>query len=36
MAIGLTGELAIGLGPLTLAYLIAAAITDLLALGPEA
>jgi hypothetical protein len=36
MAIGLTGELAIGLGPLTLAYLIGAAITDLLALGPEA
>jgi len=36
MALGLTGELAIGLGPLTLAYLISAAITDLLALGPEA
>jgi len=36
IAIGLTGELAIGLGPLTLAYLISAALTDLLALGPEA
>ncbi len=36
MLIDLTGELAIGLGPLALAYLIAAAITDLLSLGPQA
>jgi len=33
---GLPGALLIGLGPLSLAYLIVAAITNLLALGPEA
>jgi hypothetical protein len=33
---GLPGSVLIGLGPLMLAYLIKAALTDLLALGPEA
>ncbi|HEY5338446.1 MAG TPA: hypothetical protein VIJ85_09600 [Rhizomicrobium sp.] len=33
---GLLGQLVIGLGPLMLAYLVEAALTDLLALGPEA
>ncbi|HUO91312.1 MAG TPA: hypothetical protein VMU22_00235 [Rhizomicrobium sp.] len=32
---GITGAVLIGLGPLMLAYLIKAALTDLLALGPE-
>ena len=32
---GLPGSVLIGLGPLSLAYLIKAALTDLLALGPE-
>jgi hypothetical protein len=36
MLVALPGELLIGLGPLMLAYLIVAAITDLLALGPDA
>ena len=36
MLIELPGELLIGLGPLMLAYLIVAAVTDLLSLGPEA
>ncbi len=36
MLVELPGELIIGLGPLMLAYLIVAAVTDLLSLGPEA
>lgn len=36
MLVALPGQLLIGLGPLMLAYLIVAAVTDLLALGPEA
>jgi len=36
MLVDLPGELLIGLGPLMLAYLIVAAVTDLLSLGPEA
>jgi hypothetical protein len=36
MLVDLPGELIIGLGPLMLAYLILAAVTDLLSLGPEA
>jgi hypothetical protein len=36
MLVDLPGELLIGLGPLMLAYLILAAVTDLLSLGPEA
>jgi hypothetical protein len=36
MLVELPGELIIGLGPLMLAYLINAAVTDLLSLGPEA
>jgi len=36
MLVDLPGELLIGLGPLMLAYLINAAVTDLLSLGPEA
>jgi hypothetical protein len=36
MLVGIPGQLLIGLGPLMLAYLIDAAVTDLLALGPEA
>lgn len=33
---GIAGEFTIGIGPLMLAYLIIAALTDLIALGPEA
>jgi len=33
---GLPGQILIGLGPLSLAYLIVAAVTNLIALGPEA
>ncbi|HUJ03844.1 MAG TPA: hypothetical protein VLW75_09425, partial [Rhizomicrobium sp.] len=33
---GITGDVLIGLGPLMLAYLIDAALTNLMALGPEA
>jgi hypothetical protein len=36
MLVELPGQLLIGLGPLMLAYLIFAAVTDLLSLGPEA
>lgn len=36
MLVDIPGELIIGLGPLMLAYLIVAAVTDLLSLGPEA
>lgn len=36
MLVDLPGQLLIGLGPLMLAYLIVAAVTDLLSLGPEA
>jgi hypothetical protein len=36
MLVDLPGELLIGLGPLMLAYLILAAVTDLLSLGPDA
>jgi hypothetical protein len=36
MLVGLPGEVLIGLGPLALAYLIVAALTNLLALSPEA
>jgi hypothetical protein len=36
MLVDIPGELLIGLGPLMLAYLIFAAVTDLLSLGPEA
>jgi hypothetical protein len=32
---GIPGSVLIGLGPLMLAYLVKAALTDLLALGPE-
>ncbi len=36
VARGITGDLLVGLAPLLLAYLIVAALTNLLALGPEA
>jgi hypothetical protein len=36
MLVDIPGQLLIGLGPLMLAYLIFAAVTDLLSLGPEA
>ncbi|HEY7979012.1 MAG TPA: hypothetical protein VID67_12540 [Rhizomicrobium sp.] len=36
MLVDIPGELLIGLGPLMLAYLIVAAVTDLLSLGPDA
>lgn len=36
MLVSIAGDILIGIGPLMLAYLIVAAVTDLLSLGPEA